>query len=200
MIRRAPALAALLTALVLPSGAALAQEYEDPEQTLEKSLYLQLGGNANFDVFGDDASGSNSGGVNIHVGLRTATWMSVEAQFEWVHGMYPDGNKSGDDWTTTFNWRVYPFTDRILKARVQPFLLAGIGVSSYKVNLNGCLGNFCPDSREFGFSSRWGGGVDVYITDSIGVVLDVSYVWVTGTPVRDLNYVSLGLGAIFRFY
>ena len=201
MIRRAPALAALLAALVLPSGAALAQdEYVEPEQTLEKSLYLQLGGQGNFDLFGDSVSGQNSGGINLRVGLRTATWMALEAQFEWVHGMEPDGNRSGDDWTTTFNWRVYPLTDRILKGRIQPFLLAGIGVTSYKLNRGGCLGDFCPDGRDFGFSSRWGGGVDVYITDKIGIVLDCTYVWAAGTPIKDLNYVSLGLGAIYRFY
>jgi hypothetical protein len=203
MIRRAPALAALLVALVLPSGAALAKdEYEDPEQTLEKSMYLQLGGQGNFDLFGA-TTGQNSGGINIRAGLRSASWMAIEAQFEWVHGMEPDGNRSGDDWTTTFNWRVYPLTDLILKGRIQPFLVMGIGATSYKLNepsVPRCLGNYCPDKRYFGFSSRWGGGVDVYVTDKIGIVLDCTYVWATGTPIKDLNYVSLGLGAIYRFY
>ena len=60
--------------------------------------------------------------------------------------------------------------------------------------------NIAPDRRQFGFSSRWGGGLDVYVTEKIAVTAEATYVWVVGTKVKDLSYLSLGLGAIYRFY
>lgn len=209
MMRRAPALAAplaLLALLMMPSGAAFAQDYEDLPQTLERSLYLQVAGLIAFENFDSGRSGKNSGGFSMRVGLRTAAWGAVEAQFEWVRGMEPDGNDAGDDWTTTFNARIYPLTDKIMDGRVQPYLLVGVGATSYKLNdfMCGKPGGPAPpcgdDGRHFGFSSRWGGGVDVYITDKVGVTLDCTYIWAAGTPIKDLSYLSLGLGAIYRFY
>ena len=104
MIRRAPALVALLAALMLPSAAALAQDYEEIPQVLESGMYVQLGGVGAIEQF--DEGGKNSGGLDVIVGLRVGeeppSWGAVEAQFEWLEGMEPDGNTSGDDWTTTF--------------------------------------------------------------------------------------------------
>ena len=208
MIRRAPSLATLLVllaALVWPSASAFAQ-YEDVPQRFERSLYLQLNGLLALPQFGDgdgltvpDTTGSTSGGLGIRVGLRSSGWGAIEAQFEWVHGMDPNGNTSGDDWTTTFNARIYPYTFK--EGLIQPYLLVGVGVTSYKINLGDCTGNSCPvTDRVFGFASRWGGGVDYYVTEKIAVTLDVSYVWAVDTPVDGLNYVSMGIGAMYRFY
>ena len=220
MIRRAPALATLLVllaALVWPSASAFAQ-YEDIPQRFERSLYLQLNGLLALPQFSDgdgvtipDTTGSTSGGLGVRVGLRSSGWGAIEAQFEWVHGMDPNGNTSGDDWTTTFNARIYPINSLIgkidPKGIFQPYLLVGAGATSYKLNdpnvgnpTDPCLGNACPDRRRFGFSSRWGGGLDVYVTEKIAVTAECTYVWVVGDHVKDLSYLSLGLGAIYRFY
>ena len=204
MIRRAPALATLLAAVILPSAAALAQDdYEELPQVLERSVYLQLSGIGAFQTFGSTV-GNDSGGLNFRVGFRASQWWSVEAAFEWVAGMAPDGNTSGGDWTTTFTTRIYPLSDRIMKGRLQPHFLIGLGATSYKRNVLGvgCIGDSppCQSHRVFGFSSRWGGGADFYVTDEIAVTVDATYVWVTGTPVKDLSYVSLGFGVMYRFY
>ena len=59
----------------------------------------------------------------------------------------------------------------------------------------------CPRTkRQFGFSSRWGGGLDVYLTEKIALTFDVTYVWAAGTPIKDLSYTSVGFGALYRFY
>ena len=96
MIRRAPALAALLAAfavVMLPSGAAFAQE-EDYPKLLEKSTYLQLSGVVAFPDFANTI-GETSGGLNVRAGLRATAYVAVEAEFEWLSGQHPDGNPSG---------------------------------------------------------------------------------------------------------
>ncbi len=207
MTRGAPALVALLVAFVLPSTAALAQdEWEEIPQRLERSIYLQLGGVVGFENF-DGVSGKNSGGVEVRVGLRSSQWLSIEVHYQWLSGMEPAGNDTGSDWTSTLNFRVYPFTFKegqvfnLEEAQLQPYLLVGAGVTSFNQNLGGCLGSTgCPTSRDFGFSSRWGGGIDFYVTEKIALTTEASYVWVTGTPVKNLSYTTLSFGAIYRFY
>ena len=77
-----------------------------------------------------------------------------------------------------------------MEGRLQPYLLVGIGASSFRT----------PRGREIGFATRWGIGLDTYVTDEIALTVGASYLWSIGTPVRDLNYVSLNWGAMYRFY
>jgi len=48
-------------------------------------------------------------------------------------------------------------------------------------------------------AARFGGGVDVYVTNRLGIYLDVTYLMATG-DVEGLDHVGLSLGALFRFY
>jgi opacity protein-like surface antigen len=198
---------------MMPSGAALAQDYEELPQTLERNVYMQLSGIMAIETFeptevlsGVFADlGRNSGGLAVRIGFRTSAWFAIETQFEWARGMHPDGDPSGDDWTTTFNARVYPLSDLLMEGGVQPYLLVGTGASSFK-RLQSCFPadvvdlSSCRQERVFGFSSRWGGGLDFHITDRIVATADASYVWTTGTPIKDLDYVSVGVGAMYKWY
>ena len=185
--------------LLLAPTSVLAQEDEPEHKWLERSFYVQAGGSGASEQFNDGSvPGCNAGpdcedadglGFNLRAGLRLIPWLGFEVDFEWLDGMNP-GDNGGVNWATTVNARAYPTTDLILEGRIQPYLLVGIGASSFRTNR----------SREIGFASRWGVGVDSYITDRIAVTVGVSYLWSAGTPVKDLNYVSYTLGAMYRFY
>jgi len=174
--------------LLLAPTSVLAQEDEPEHKWLERSFYLQAGGSGAGEEFSKTV-GTDGLGFNLRAGLRLIPWLGFEVDFEWLDGMNP-GDNGGDNWATTINARAYPTTDLILEGRIQPYLLVGIGASSFRTNR----------SREIGFASRWGVGVDSYITDRIAVTVGVSYLWSAGTPVKDLNYVSYTLGAMYRFY
>lgn len=174
--------------LLLAPASVLAQEDEPEHKWLERSFYVQAAFSGATQQF-SDVSGSYGLGLDIRAGLRLIPWLGFEVDFEWLDGMNP-GDNGGDNWATTINARAYPTTDLIHEGRIQPYLLVGIGASSFRTNR----------SREIGFASRWGVGVDSYITDQIAVTVGVSYLWSAGTPVKDLNYVSYTAGAMYRFY
>ena len=48
------------------------------------------------------------------------------------------------------------------------------------------------------FAARFGGGIDFYVTEKIGVSLDGSYVLPTG-DLKDFDYFSIAWGFQYRF-
>jgi opacity protein-like surface antigen len=197
---------ALGVAALLVSTAALAQDEEEEKLWNENGIYVQLAGTYGIEEFGDDIAGDDSLGLNVRAGLRAARWLSIEAEFEWLSGMDPYGISQTSDWATTFNLRIYPLTNMILNGRIQPYVLMGAGLSSFR-SLGDCTvfvpGTGCTawgESRNYGFASRWGAGVDAYVTEKIAITVGASYLWSAGTPVEDLNYISVSWGVMYRFY
>lgn len=182
--------ASLVFALLflLAPTSVLAQEDEEEHRWMERSFYIQAAFSGATEQF-KDVSGSYGLGLDIRAGMRLIPWLAFELDFEWLDGMNP-GGRGGDNWATTINARAYPTTDLILEGRIQPYLLIGVGASSFRTSR----------SREIGFASRWGVGVDSYITNEIAVTVGVSYLWSAGTPVKDMNYVSYTAGLMYRFY
>ena len=160
---------------------------------MDRSLYVQAGFSyarlPDGNRFDNGASGDYGLGFDLRAGFRLTPWIAFEANFEWLDGMDPGGN-GGDNWATTLNARAYPTTDLILEGRIQPYLLIGLGASSFRSNR----------SREIGFAMRWGGGADFYVTEKIAITIGASYLWSMGTPVKDYNYISATAGAMYRFY
>ena len=179
--------------LWIAAGPALAED-EAEHQWMETSIYVQAAGVFAFEEFEKGNGGSNSLGFNLAAGLRIAPWLAGEVQFEWLDGMDPHPANTtkpgGVNWATTFNARAYPLGDFFMEGRIQPYLLAGLGASSFRT----------VRGREVGFATRWGVGVDTYVTDEIALTVGASYLWSIGSPVRDLNYVSLSWGVMYRFY
>ena len=195
---------ALVAAALLVSTAALAQDEEEEKLWNENGIYVQLAGTYAIEEFGDDIAGDDSLGLNVRAGLRAARWLSIEGEFEWLSGMDPYGISQTSDWATTFNLRIYPLTNMLLDGRIQPYVLMGVGVSSFR-SLGDCTGPAvvpCQrgESRNYGFASRWGAGVDAYVTEKIAITVGASYLWSAGTPVEDLNYISVSWGVMYRFY
>ena len=103
--------------------------------------------------------------------------------------------------TTSTEWWLDPdvLTDRIMPAllsgRIQPYLLAGVGMMHFEARDLLALGRRLEGQD---LAARFGGGVDLYVTPSIALYLDVTYVLTTG-DVEGFDHVGLTLGAIYRF-
>ena len=182
------ACAAILVLVAMPVVA----DDEGP-MWMEASTYLQGAGVYAFEEFKEGSSTGNSAdnslGFDIRAGIRSNPWFAVEVHFDFMPDMNATG-RGGSAWATTVNARVYPLTDMIAGGQVQPYALVGLGASSFRTSRG----------REIGFATRWGGGVDYYLTDEVVLTVGASYVWSLGTPVKDMNYVSLSWGAMYRFY
>jgi opacity protein-like surface antigen len=112
----------------------------------------------------------------------------------------------------TLNFRAYPwaseesgFFHQILEGRVQPYGMVGIGVSI----------PVTPKGDAVGFVSRFAAGVDFYATANIVLTLEAAYALSTNgagrgaettsgsnpgrLPAGDLDHISIGMGAAYRF-
>ena len=94
--------------------------------------------------------------------------------------------------TLTFTGNVKGY---LLTGRVQPFLLAGVGLMQVEAKDTVGVG---LSIEEEDFAARFGGGVDFYINPNIAVVIDVGYVLPTG-DLDGLDYVSFSGGFQYRF-
>ena len=151
-----------------------------------RGLVAGLGATTGIEFFdGDQARGEETSfGVAARAGVRCTERMSSELAWEWQEG-FAAGNDSDDAlWTLTSNAKLH-----LLTGRVQPFLLAGIGI------LHGDIPGYQPRTDVAG---RLGGGVDFYLTEEIAISLDASYVAPTGN-VQKLDYVSVGWGLQVHF-
>lgn len=189
----APAWADEVPSASVPVPAAEPEPEPEGHRWMDRSFYLQAGFSyarlPDGNRFDNGASGSRSPGFDLRAGFRLTPWLGFEADFEWLDGMDP-GGYGGINWATTVNARAYPTTDLILQGRIQPYLLVGLGASSFRTNRG----------REIGFAMRWGGGADFYVAEEIAITIGASYLWSTGTPVKNLNYISATVGAMYRFY
>ena len=99
-----------------------------------------------------------------------------------------------EPWVITGNIKGY-----VLTGKYQPYLLAGVGVMTAKVKLKNSMGLGLFESERFtDFAARFGGGIDIYMTENIVFTLETDYVLPTG-DVEDLDYVSIGWGFQYRF-
>ena len=164
--------------------------------------YVGLGFAMGFENFsglgiGDFVSFDPAYGFDAWGGYRFHPNFSTELQLEYLNGYHTDVfaplSASGQSVTFTGNLKYY-----ILTGRIQPFLLAGVGLGWQSFDLNG-VGNLESAS---GLAGRLGGGLDFYLTENIALQASTSYVFVRyGLNLlgQQGDYVSLNLGAQFRF-
>ena len=81
-----------------------------------------------------------------------------------------------------------------LEDRIDPFLYTGIGVGW--VELTGNSGAGKVDATDF--IARFGGGLDLYLTEHLALQVSSSYVLPTG-DLDNLAYVSLVFGLQYRW-
>jgi len=183
-------LALLVSTLLLPGTAGAQSEYgmEEP------AVYLAVAGLAAFDDrndlwFPNWGDADVEGGVTARVGVRLGAPAAVELQGDWIDLDAWDDN---DNWTITFNMRVYPTLyepiglEEIFPKVLQPYLVAGAGA------LGGTGDNGDPYQLNGAF--RLGAGTDFYVTEKIA--LSFGYEWLTGTghwSKRDARNLVLGV-------
>jgi len=172
----------IVTCLVFATAAtgAFAQDFA------RSGLYGQVNGVASFESFdGLSSSGLDTGlGVSGRLGYRMTPNIAVEGLFEYS-GDFSD--ISGLDLTSTLflaNARYYFLSDRI-----QPYAALGVGGQTFHID---------PGPDEGAFAVRFGTGLDYYISENWGLTGEFAYNLATG-DLDDLNYMSLGWGAFFRF-
>jgi opacity protein-like surface antigen len=174
-------LSIVLAALIgLAAQSALAQDYA------RAGMYGQINGVASFESFDGAPSGLFDTGLGAsgRLGFRLTPNIAVEGLVEYS-GDFVDF--AGADFTSTIvaaNARYYFLTDQI-----QPYVSLGVG---------GGFVDADPGPSDSGFVSRFGGGLDFYLSENWGLTGEFAYNLATG-DIDDLNYMTLGWGAFLRF-
>lgn len=202
--RAAATLVVLIFAAALSALPAAAEESEHAETGYARmGLYagagVQGGVYTQFDDQLKDSFGGNfdtdtAVGFDVFAGYRVYRYVAAELEFEMLPAADTDVSGLGKlgslaTWAFTTNLKLLP-----LAGRVQPFALAGIGALHAKVSASGSA----VDESDADFAARFGGGVDVYVTDHIVVWARSTYVLPTGS-VDFVDYVDFGGGLQYRF-
>jgi outer membrane protein W len=142
-------------------------------------------------------------GINGGVGYRCSRYFSTEIKAERIMGFEADTSLPGMGEIASFDLKPLTVTTDIKAyypfGRFQPFLLAGLGMTSSAVDVTDTVGLGLPyrDGGK-GVAVRTGGGVEFYATQH--VVLNVGIDWVLPFGrTRELDYVSMGWGIQYRF-
>ena len=150
-------------------------------------------------------------GYDLRAGRRLNEMLAVELEWQHVPGGF-DGSSYESDvdfehyfrseaqtMALTVNGKFYPITGRF-----QPFALVGIGWGHVNLDMHeqGHDGddtwNEKWDWDGDGFVARFGLGLDVLITDAIGVAAEVDYLLPTG-PIEDFDQIPITLSAFYNF-
>jgi hypothetical protein len=167
----------------------------EPEEELS-GAYLGIGPAGGFEDF-DNTAGLDidpAVGFDAWGGYRLGKWIAAELQLEYMNGFgFSFFGTDIDGQLVSFggNLKLFPLAS-FLPDCVQPFLIEGPGLTWYE------LDSGFSDSDELDFSARFGGGIDVYVSDHIALQAASSYVLATG-DLAGVNYVSVGLGLHYRY-
>ncbi|MCH2187077.1 porin family protein [Myxococcota bacterium] len=163
-------------------------------------------------VYTPPFSSSGSGGLNLRVGRRFESWAAFEIEYEWMDQFSINQAGGGQAAryrpnTLTMNGKFY-----LPIPRIQPYLLAGIGLINYDFQSAPLQSLLRFGSNYTGFAVRAGGGLDAYITDHIVVFFEGTYLLNTDQPtlpgtgstnrvkiLDQLNYASIAVGLAYRF-
>ncbi len=129
-------------------------------------------------------SADDSLGMKLRLGYRCSPHLGWEFDYEWAESFDVSDGSDVDLWALMSNAKWYPLT-----GRVQPFLVAGVGIVTADPETVG---------RGTDIGLRFGTGIDVYLTGNWALTLDGSYV-VPTAKVKDRRYVSVGWGLLYRF-
>ena len=185
-VRSLLAACSIVVALMWNGGTALAEGDGQGSQ-----VYLGLGAGFGFENF--DGTGGldidEAFGFDIWVGYRFVPLFATEVQLEYLNG-FDAAFIDGQAFAFTGNAKLFPLAE--VSDRVEPFLYAGIGVGWFEID--GPFGT----ADESDFIARFGGGIDLYLTESVAFQVSSSYVLTTG-DLEDLDWISLVAGVQYRF-
>jgi len=141
----------------------------------------------------DNVEVDPSVGLAARVGARLTPRIAVEAHYEWMDDFETSisGIEVAETRTSALTADVKGY---LSTGRVQPYLMAGAGFLTARSE--DPVSAFQKTDTDF--AARFGGGIDLYLNEVVGLSFDTSYVVPTG-DVRNLDYVSVGAGVFLRF-
>jgi hypothetical protein len=133
-------------------------------------------------------------GFSVAGGLRHNRWMAVEVNYSKVYesktnDIEPKNTRSVEEYEVAVDLHFYPlglFEVSAVSDRLQPYVSGGFGFSEVDIS----------SSKQTLYLFRIGGGLDVYVTEKLGVYVDGSYSIMSGTTLGNRNNVLSGRGAI----
>jgi hypothetical protein len=204
---KARAIVLVLGLALLPWAAQAEEEEKDDGGGFARpGWYLGVGGAAGINFFEDeihdalasvglDGDVKTTAGVNARGGYRFASWVALEAMYEW---------------SALFDYTTHTFTLNakfvVPTWRFQPYLLLGLGGQYYVADAGAEILGTGLDLSEKGWAiaGRPGVGLDIYITRNLVLNAEVSGVLATANPstipnIGDMFYISAGGGLQWRF-
>lgn len=177
------------------------EEAEESDEDADESAYdrdgwyLGLGGGYTKELF-DGGDASDGGFVQLRAGYHLLRYAALEFQLEYSPKFDgKSGQWAGVDiatWATWLSIKGYPTAP--WTGPVQPFAM--IGVAWMWERLTGPAVN--NSIEEGGFASRFGGGLDFYLTRNVVITAEAAYVLPTG-ELDDLNQVQIGGALQYRW-
>ena len=201
---------------VLAPGAAFAEEDAEKEDDFGRTgFYIGVGGSLTKlmeakDTLQDELSPldsldidvKSSFGVHGLGGYRFHPHFAAEFEADWnspfdidfAYGTARVAKAEVMPLVFTVNIKGYLF-----KSRFQPYAVVGVGVMTAQIKVKD-VADFDVSGSDWytGFAARFGGGVDLYVTEHFVLNTEVRYVLPTG-DVEGLDMISLGWGLQYRF-
>jgi opacity protein-like surface antigen len=164
----------------------------------------------------------NTLGLAIRGGYRFGGFLAAEGAFEFLSGFdasvdFPPPVPPGVPNPAPITAEGGNFTANVKAylpwwGRIQPYGLVGVGGMWGKLRTGWSTGTVCTPGytgwwcsgtyselgRGGSFLSRFGGGVEFWLSEQLGLMVDATYNIPTGT-FKDLHYTSLTWGAVFKF-
>lgn len=144
----------------------------------------------------------NTGGLRGKFGRRCHSRFSVEIEGEWLDDfegrIAADGTGKVNDITFSTGVGSINVKGYLLTGRVQPFALIGVGTMGIRAESTNASGDIKSDQDTGLLIARFGGGLDYYVTRNWVLSGQADYVY-SATNLKILNYISVGLGVLYRF-
>jgi opacity protein-like surface antigen len=155
--------------------------------------YFGVGGVYALEDF--SRSFDDSAGINARGGYRALPNMAFELSYEWLEGFDSTAGVPEVELDThliSANARLFGLTGRF-----QPYALVGVGILIVNTELK------LPDvdkpfKVEAGFTARFGGGLDFYLSEHTVLNLEGTYL-APSAKVKGENYGTLGASFQYRF-
>jgi hypothetical protein len=202
-------------ALITFSAPAMAGDFDQP------GFYVVLGGFTGFENFPEenqfdiDADVETTLGFQARFGMRMMPYLAAEIQGDFLGG-FPVIVDTMDDGRVPLELKGGNITGNIRAilplGRFEPYAKVGIGgmwsdlrtaFATGVVCRPGYWGWWCDPTYTRlldggGFVAKFGGGMDLWITEDFALTMDVEYVLPTG-DIENLQYLNLGWAAKFQF-
>jgi opacity protein-like surface antigen len=201
---------------VLAPGAAFAQEEAEEKDDFGRTgFYIGVGGaltklmeakgtlQDELSSLGSlDIDVKSSFGINARGGYRFHRHLAAEIEAGW-HSPFDIDFAFGESGVATAEVMPLVFTANmkgyLFKDRFQPYAVVGLGVMTARLKVKD-IGGFDVSGSDWstGFAARFGGGVDLYVTEHFVLNAEIRYVLPTGAT-EGLDMISLGWGLQYRF-